>query len=410
MEEIQPQIVIVNRFAPPDISATSQILGSLVSSLAPFYEVHVVTSRSRYDDPAAQLPAGDKLGSVRIHRVWTTRFGRATIPGRLSDYFTFYISAPIKAFRVAKPGAIIIAMTDPPMISVPLALVSQLRGAHLVNWLQDVFPEVAIKLGMRLGGEGFSGLLKRIRNFSLRRAKVNVVLGHRMEAIIKVNAPRNLTVVIPNWSPSERIAPLAREQNPLATEWGIEHEFIIGYSGNLGRAHDLFILIEAAQLLRHRDEIRILIIGDGVQKSQLVEEVRKKNLTNVWFKPYQLLENLEFSLTLPDIHLVSLKPELEGLVVPSKFYSSVAAGKPIIFIGAQDGELARWVECATPCGIIVRPDDAEGLASAISYLCDNNAHRVKMGSNARTIYANEFSTPVALNKWRETIQKIVCGS
>ena len=404
-----PRIIFVNRFAPPDISATSQILGSLTASLAPFYEIHVVTSRARYDNPHAELPSADKTGSICIRRVWTTRFGRATILGRLLDYVTFYFSAPIKTYLLATSGAVIIAMTDPPMISVPLAMVARMRGVYLVNWLQDLFPEVAVKLGMRLGGERIVGLLTNLRNYSLRRATVNVVLGHRMAAIVKSNAGENLAVVIPNWSPNERIAPRARDQNPLASAWNIDKEFIVGYSGNLGRAHDLKVLIEAAALLRERVEVRLLIIGDGAQKAHLMADVVARKLQNVWFKPYQSLENLEFSLTLPDIHLVSLKPELEGLVVPSKFYSCVAAGKPIIFIGAQDGELAHWVESATPCGIIVQPDDPAGLASAISYLCDNVAHRTRMGNNSRTIYANEFSTPVALQKWQELIQNVVAG-
>ena len=406
MKEINPRIVIVNRFAPPDISATSEILGSLVSSLAPFYEIHVVTSRARYNDPAARLPPFDNVGSVRIHRVWTTRFGRASILGRLTDYLTFYFSAPIKVIRLARPGAVIIAMTDPPLISFPLALVSRIRGARLVNWIQDVFPEVAIALGMSLGGSGIASLLKHIRNYGLRTAAANVVLGHRMEEIVSANAPRNKTVVIPNWSAGERIAPVARDDNPLAHEWNVEHEFVVGYSGNLGRTDDVSILIAAAELLRNRTEIRILIIGDDVQRAQWAEKTNNKVLANVWFKPYQSLERYEYSLTLPDIHVVALRPDLEGLVVPSKFYSCVAAGKAIVFIGAQAGELARWVECSTPCGIIVQPNDAEGLASAISYLCDNVAHRTKLGSNSRTIYAKEFSTPVALNKWHQTIQAI----
>ena len=114
----------------------------------------------------------------------------------------------------------------------------------------------------------------------------------------------------------------------------MKDRFIVGYSGNLGRAHELGILLDAADRLRHRLEIVFLIIGEGNQKENLQAEVTRRGLANVLFKPYQPKAQLKYSLTLPDVHLVSLKPALEGLIVPSKFYSSIAAGRAVIFIGA----------------------------------------------------------------------------
>ena len=111
----------------------------------------------------------------------------------------------------------------------------------------------------------------------------------------------------------------------LATQWHLADRFIVGYSGNRGRAHALGIVLAAAERLRHRLEI-VFLIGEGNQKESLQQESSHRGLANVLFKPYQPQERLKYSLTLPDVHLVSLKPSLEGLIVPSKFYSSIAAG------------------------------------------------------------------------------------
>ena len=170
------KLIFVNRYFHPDISATSQMLSGLAFHLAAQGgEVHVVTRRQRYDDPSAQLPASVLVDGVRIHRVWTSRFGRPSLPGRAMDYVSFYLAASIKLATLAKRGDIVIAKTDPPLLSVPAALVSRLRGARLVNWLQDLFTEVAERMGMRVGWA--AGAIRAVRNASLRSAAVNVVLG-----------------------------------------------------------------------------------------------------------------------------------------------------------------------------------------------------------------------------------------
>ena len=247
------QIVFVNRFFFPDISATSQMVSDLAFQLAAGgAEIHIVTSRLRYDDPAVKLPAREVIDGVTIHRVWTSRFGRASTLGRLCDYLTFYVTAPLKVFLLASRGDVVVAKTDPPMISVPVMFAARLRGARRVNWLQDLFPEVATALGMRLGGALVRGTLAWMRNRSLRAADVNVVLGSRMEVLVARLAPRVPVRVVPNWSPTADIAPLPRAANPLAVQWHMKDRFVVGYSGNLGRAHELGIVLAAAERLRHR--------------------------------------------------------------------------------------------------------------------------------------------------------------
>src|SRR5207248_2927152 len=118
-------------------------------------------------------------------------------------------------------------------------------------------------------------------------------------------------------------------------------KIVVGYSGNLGTAHETDTLIEAAEILKDRADICFLVIGGGSRLSKLQEEVAVRDLRNFVFQPYQTREQLPTTLTLPDIHWLSLRAEFEGLIVPSKFYGIVAAGRPMILIGSQTGELAR---------------------------------------------------------------------
>ena len=297
-------------------------------------------------------------------------------------------------------------MTDPPMIAVPVAIVAKVRNAKLVNWVQDIFPEVAVQLGMNLGGSVAVRLLQCCRDYAVQGAAVNVMLTEKMREWMLQRVPAAHAVTIPNWSPEEKIAPLSRTENPLAVKWRIESQFVVCYSGDLGMAHELDGLIEAAVILRHRPEILILIVGEGSQRARLQQRVAQLGLTNVQFEPYPGLNQLEHAMTLPDVHLLSTKAALEGLVVPTKFYGCMAAGKPVVFIGALNSEFAKWVDRTKPTGILVSPDDVAGLASAISYLLDNTAHRMRMAANARNLYLEQFATPVALGKWRTLLDKL----
>jgi hypothetical protein len=140
--------IFINRFFYPDHSATSQLLSDLAFHLVKTgVAVHVFTSRQVSDDPNATLPSQDFEQGVRITRVWTTRFGRQTLLGRTFDYLTFYFSAAWSLFALVKPGDIVVAKTDPPLISIVAAMVVKSRGAKLINWIQDLFPEVAGALG-----------------------------------------------------------------------------------------------------------------------------------------------------------------------------------------------------------------------------------------------------------------------
>jgi hypothetical protein len=147
--------------------------------------------------------------------------------------------------------------------------------------------------------------------------------------------PQSQITVIHNWADGQAIQPLAAENNPLRTEWQLQDKFVVGYSGNLGRAHEFTTILEAATQLIEDPQIVFLFIGSGPQKLWLEAEVNKRHLTNVLFKPYQPRECLGDSLTVPDVHLISLRPSLEGLMVPSKFYGIAAAGRPVLYLGIR---------------------------------------------------------------------------
>ena len=393
------RIIFVNRFCFPDQSATSQMVSGVAFSLDQ-HSIHLVCSRQRFDDPAACLPAYERMGSVAIHRVAMTRFGREWLPGRLLDYLSFYVTALWTVARLARRGDIVVVCTDPPLFSVLAAPLCRLRGARLVNWLLDLFPEVAASLGVVAGGRLGNRVLQRLRDATLRAAVANVVLGRRMvDYLVGRGIDRGRLCVIPNWADGQRIRPVPRRANALRSAWGIGQRFVVGYSGNLGRAHEFGTLMDAAAALQDRPDIVLLLIGNGHHRSWVEEEVRHRGLENVLMRPFQEESQLSQSLGVADLHIVSLRPALEGFIIPSKIYAITAAGRPALFIGDSDGEVAHLL-AENDCGATVAVGDAAGLAAQIRRLADDPRLLEEWSSHARQAFDASFDRTVAVASWR----------
>ncbi len=235
------KIIFVNRFFHPDLAPTGLYAADVAFDLAAAgHEVHVVTSRIAYDGSGPGYAARETVRGVQVHRVWTTRFGRGSLAGRACDYASFYLSAGWRLWRLLVAGDVVVAMTDPPLVSVVAALAARLRGARLVNWLQDIFPETATHSGLRLLGGPVGALARSLRDWSVRRASCNVVLGARMAIELARLVPGARVRVVPNWADGVALRPMAPGASALRGEWGFEGQFVAGYAGNLGRAHGDF--------------------------------------------------------------------------------------------------------------------------------------------------------------------------
>jgi len=263
---------------------------------------------------------------------------------------------------VARPGDTIIAKTDPPPLSLVLERAARNRGTYLVNWLQGIYPETAAVLGVPLIRGPVSAFLTGLRNRGLRNADAAVVVGELMaRRIQEFGVPAARVHVITNWCDDETIRPATGIDNPLRDAWHLSGKFVVGHSGNLGRAHDFETVLGAADRLRNASHIIFPMIGGGTNFKELVKAVKARGLENSFrFRPYQERATLPHSLGVADVHWLFLHPALEGLIVPSKFYAVAAAGKPMLMIGDPEGEIGRLIG-ENRCGTIITPGDTATL-------------------------------------------------
>jgi glycosyltransferase involved in cell wall biosynthesis len=376
------KLVFVNRYYWPDRSATSQLLTDLATALAADGCEVVVVAGDREQDPAARrLPQRAHDRGVEIRRLRAGALARLGLLGRAIDYLAFYAAALWFALWHVRRGDVVVAKTDPPLLGVVLMPVLCLKRAVLVNWLQDLYPEVAEQLGV-LRPSPFTALLRWLRNASLRHARMNVVIGERMRERVAAIAGAERVRVIHNWSDDLPHTQVPAADNPLRRELGLGDEVVFAYSGNLGRAHRFEALLAAGERLRERRDLRFLIIGHGPQKATVEAATRELRLTNWTFLPLQPRDRLAVSLGAADVHVISLEPKLEGLIVPSKIYGVLAAGRPCIFIGDPGGEVAGLLR-QNDCGVAIAADDADNLVKAIDHYTADARLRQLHGRNAR---------------------------
>jgi colanic acid biosynthesis glycosyl transferase WcaI len=398
------KFVFVNRYYDPDESASSQMLTDLARSLAARERaVHVVCSRQLYGDSRAGLPRHEVRSGVTIHRVTTTRFGRAGLIGRALDYASFYVFASLALLKLLTRGDVVIAKTDPPLISILVASVARMKGAALINWQQDVFPEVASRLQANPLPRWLDSQLRRLRDWSLRRAKMNVLISNRMLGYFQQRGiPPSQLCVIDNWADAEAIAPKPVGSSALRARLGLADRFVVGYSGNLGRAHEFNTFLAAADAMRSDGSIVFLMIGGGAKMDALRREVAKRGLENFLFLPYQQREDLEDSLAAADVHLVSLLPALQGLIMPSKVFGILAAGRPVLYIGDTDCDIARVI-AETRCGVSVAVDAVQDLIAAIRWLKSEPSVCADMGTRAREIFLRRYTLQKAVERWMSVL-------
>jgi glycosyltransferase involved in cell wall biosynthesis len=398
------RVLFVNRYYAPDLSATSQMLTDLAEGLARSgVEVSVLCSRQLYEDPQAALPPQEVIRGVQVWRVRSARFGRSRLGGRALDYATFYLAATAALLRHARACDVLVMKTDPPLLSLIGAFVARRRGVACVNWLQDVFPEIASRLSLSPLPQVLESRLAAWRDRSLRTAAANVVLGTRMrDYLASRGVPLTRLSVGENWADEHTVARLAPGASALRARLGLTDRFVVAYSGNLGRAHDVDTLLAAAEALRADPTTVFLMTGGGVNMRALESAARQRGLHQLRFLPYQPRAQLADSLAAGDVHLVMLLPQLEGLIVPSKLYGILAAGRPVIFVGDRCGELAQLIS-ESEIGLTVACGDGAGLCAALSRLRDDPQARERMGARARALFEERYTLALALARWRSLL-------
>lgn len=383
------RFLFVNGYFPPDEAATAQILGDLVETACrEGYECRVVTSDRGYADSKVRYPRREAWRGALVERVRATGFGRGSTAGRALDYVTFVANAFVRLLSGPRPD-VVIGLSTPPILGALAVIVARLRGARSVYWAMDVHPDVAFALGMLRPGSVAGRSLSAVSRWTVRSADLVVALGETMAGFLERQGAHRITIVH-NWADETAIYPLVVDESAYRAARGWGSRFVVLYSGNMGLAHDFDTVIAAAGRLQARADIVFAFMGGGPRRKEVEHAATMRGLKNVEFHSAVSRTALGDSLAAGDIHLVTLRPGVPGLLVPSKIYGVLAAGRPTLYVGPPIGEVHDIVVSAR-CGTVVSNGDVEGLASSIAAYVDDLARRAREGLAARSLFERRFT-------------------
>ena len=385
------RVLLVNQAYAPDAAATAQHCEDLAQHLiAQGHGVSVIASRSIYGQTGAKLPRRETLDGVHVHRVGLSLFGKRGLALRALDFGLFYVAALWRAVWVRVPidgqrkkPDVVVTLTTPPFIGGVGVLLRWLRGCRHIYWAMDLYPDVLVAAGLSQPNGMMTRALAALNRWEMRRSDRVVALGRCMRGLIQSQGikPDHIDV-IGVWAPT---APGEEVPDPAASSyretWSLHGKFVVQYSGNFGLAHDYETFCDAMLHVRQRDDVVFLFAGGGKRIEPLKGFVEEHGLTNVMFQPYQPRENLPDLLSLANVHLISQSPTFTGIVVPSKLFGIMAAGRASLFVGPAEAEVARVLD-ETGGGRRFEIGAGQALGDAILELADDPARALQMGRAA----------------------------
>lgn len=371
-------ILLLNQYYPPDTSATAKMAAQVAEKLAERHRVTVVAGRPSYD-PDEFYPftflRRDIRNNVTVERVASTAYPRHQMRRRVSNYLSYLALAVPRALAIHPD--IVLAMTDPPVAGIAGAFIARIAGRPFVYNIRDLYPDMAVG-GDIVQPSRWVKRWEKMHRRALHQAARVIVLGDDMrDRIISKGVSPDRVVVVrdgTSFPPS-----LPDRGDPLVQKIRCGFQFVVLHAGNLGFYGAWETLLKAADILRN-ENIGFVFVGDGANRTAL--ETSAKSSPNVRFLPFFPVEQVPHVMMAGDVHVVTVRRGLEGVVVPSKLYSVLAAGRPVLVVAPATTDAARIVSAAA-CGMSADPDDPTAIAAAIRELRDDSARLIQMGVCAR---------------------------
>jgi len=399
-------LVLCPHFAP-DVAPTGEVMTRITTELAARgHRLHVVTALPWYQhhriEPGwtGRLARTQTVDWGRITRVHPFPTDKRNIPARALAFGGFTaLTGLVSVLSRPRPDAVL-AMSPPLTLGLAGWLAARARRVPFVFNIQDVFPDVAIELGV-ITNPSVIRVASWLERFTYLRSDAVTVLSEdlRDNVASKLGRHRPERVrVIPNFVDTEHIRPASRD-NSYREQFGLTGKTVVMYAGNVGFSQSLDLVLDAAAALAHEPDLVFVINGGGAARPEL--ERRAAGAPNVRFVDMQPKDRLPEVLAAADIHVVPLRRGLARSSVPSKMYSILASGRPIVASVDAGTEVASVVERAG-AGLAVPPDDAEALTKAIARLVADPDEARRMGAAGRAS-VERWASPAAIAEQYEAL-------
>jgi colanic acid biosynthesis glycosyl transferase WcaI len=414
------RVCFINRCYWPDTEATGQLLTELCEYLAPRWNVSAVVGQPNWKTESdhfiksglqmrngvaiqrlehLQLPKQANLGRIRnlvsftlAVRAWGAKFGRSALSSSQRD-----------SGSEAHSRATIVCETDPFLLPLVVGSLARRCNANLIYYLQDIYPDVAVAVGVTR-----NTLAIRALRYQLKRAYLNakhiIVLDEDMrERLASWGIPKERIGIVPNWMDCSTVKPI-KDGNPFRTSQSLDDRFLVMHSGNMGMTQRLSSLVDAMRMPAIPQHVTLALVGNGAKRPEL--EKQANGSPNIRFIDYQPREHLSESLSAADLHVVSMDQAITGCLAPSKLYGILASGTPVLAIVPRDNAVWRFVR-QHRLGWVVEPGDIPGIADAISAAASEDVQSLRtMGNRARQLAIEFYDKEICCSAFETALRQI----
>ena len=359
------RVALISEQYAPDMSSTAQLFEELLHELSERgVETTACAMTPGYVKNVAKAPLREMRKGVRVWRMPRLPFARTNRLGEALNWVWATFCLSWMALWVPRRVPLIVG-TNPPMAHIVGGLMKILKGQRFIALFYDLHPELSCAVGVLREGSLIDRMWRRINSWALRRADLALSLGPYMTQSIKARCATVPTLIMHNWCDAKTVRCLPKAESRFAREHDLLDKFVVLFSGNMGWRQRLEILLDVAEKVQDTS-IRFVFIGEGAKKAKLQETAQQRGLRNVFFFPYQPRELIEHSLAAADISVVSQEREVIGFGVPSKIYTYMASGRPMLGLAGKDQVNVVSDQFGSPTFV-------PHLAKAIGDLIETNA-------------------------------------
>lgn len=396
-------------FYPEYISSATLPFDTAKALVKAGNEVDVMCGYPKEYSKVKNVPINEKIEGINIKRLKYIQLKRSSTIGRLINYFSFTLSVCLNIMKFKNYKSVIV-YSNPPILPVVALISNIIFGTKIIFVGYDIYPEIAIETNTVSKGSLISKAMSMINTFLYRRVSKVVALSEDMKMYLlnnRLSITEEKIDVIPNWY-EDKINEVTQESisNNLIKDINSKYSLVVSYFGNMGIAQELDTLIASIRSMKDDNDVAFMFAGHGVKLEFIRELKLKEKLENVYI--FDFLHNQDFqeALHISDVFVVSLDPRLTGLAVPSKTYSYLMSGKPILSVMDRNTDIAKDIRQFN-AGYSIDAGDSLSMIEAIEELKNNLETRKLFGKNSRNLFLEKYTILKSTSKYINLMNKVL---
>jgi len=396
---LKKRIVVVTEYFYPAERNDAILITTIVKALNISNEVEVICTSELEKKEELEFLSG------KIHRLKNLNIKSKNIVLRVLKLIYLTVQLIYKSIFFLKSEDRIFIVTNPVFLLPFMVFLKKIKNFEITLLVYDVFPENLIATNLLTRQSLIYKLLKKIYNWAYNNVDKLIVIGRDMQDFIQEKTNNKKEVfLIENWCDYKKIIPMKKEENSLIKKFNLQNKIVFSFVGNFGLVQGIENLLNTTALVKN-EQFVLLFIGDGGEKSKIVNFIKNNPKNNVIYAGRYPSNEENIFLNACDVSIISLNDSMYGLGVPSKSYYNMAVEKPLLYVGHKNTEIARVIN-DNNIGWICESSNPEQLAGLIDKICKEKNNFSRIGKMSREVLVNNYSEEIILNKYNKIYNQL----